>query len=906
MIHLHIKSEYSLLDSAARVADIPKKAAALGQSAAAITDTGVLFAAPQFFREAKKAGIKPILGLETKGAGVVLLCKNTEGYKNLCKIASDEKQDFGVIEKNGGGLIGLSGGRDSQIHNMMLGGSYNEAKKTVLRIKAAADEFYIEVSNHGLPEEAAVFPLYLRLSEETGCGLCATNDVYYTEKSDSETRELLLRIKTGVILTAKDSGSLPCDEFYIKSNEEMAKLFQKQTEAIENTEKIAAQCNFGFEQIADGIHLPKFALKNNITSEKYLAALAEKGAIKRYGGVITAEIKERLFYELSVIEKMGFTDYFLIVWDFVKFAKQSGIPVGPGRGSGAGSLVAYCIGIMNIDPIRYGLLFERFLNTERVSLPDFDIDFGNERREEVKDYVINKYGADCTSGIVTFGTLAAKNAVRDVVRILGLPYASGSYLSDRIPDKGTINIFKKNGKWTETDPTLIKILETAEKIEGYPKNASTHASGVVIADKPIINYLPVIKNGAAAATQYAMNELEPLGLVKIDFLGIKAPTVIDDTVKSINKYRPDFTEDKIPFDDKKTFEMYSIGETAGIFQFESEGISNLLRRIKPRNIEDIIAAVALFRPGPMDKIPEYLENRKNPGRIKYLHPLLKDILAETYGVAIYQEQVMKIARVMAGFSYGRADLLRRAMSKKNIDIMEREREAFIEGAAKNGVSAGIAETVYADIEKFAGYAFNKSHAAAYAYISYKTAYLKANYPTEYFAALLSSVSDSNKKIAFYAFEMKKQRIRLLPPDILMSERKFTSEKQGEIRFGLCAVKGIGERAADEIVKIRSTNEITSCEDFCKLADLNILSRKTIESLVLSGAFDRFKKSRKQLIRYLPFYIDAADEARYRNVAGQTDFFSMGGGNIKTEEKHIEEFSRDEINNLSLEYCGTVF
>jgi DNA polymerase-3 subunit alpha len=906
MIHLHIKSEYSLLNSAARVADIPKKAASLGQTAAAITDAGVLFGAPQFFREAKKAGIKPVLGLETKGAGVVLLCKDILGYKNLCKIASDEKQDFSVIEKNGGGLIGLSGGRGSQIHNMLLCGAYNEAKKTVLRIKAALDEFYIEISNHGLSEEAAVFPLYLRLSEETECELCATNDVYYTDKSGSETRELLMRIKTGTILTVKDSGSLPCNEFYMKSESEMAELFKNHPEAIQNTEKIAAQCNFDFEQISDGIHLPKFVVPKNLTSEKYLAALAEKGAVKRYGGALTAEIKERLFYELSVIEKMGFTDYFLIVWDFVKFAKQNGIPVGPGRGSGAGSLVAYCIGIMNIDPIRYGLLFERFLNPERVSLPDFDIDFGNERREEVKEYVIKKYGADCTSGIVTFGTLAAKNAVRDVVRILGLPYASGNYLSERIPDKGTISIFKRDGKWTETDPTLIKILETAEKIEGYPKNASTHASGVVITDKPIIEYLPVLKNGGVSATQYAMNELEPLGLVKIDFLGIKAPTVIDDTVKSIRKYNPGFTEDKIPFDDKKTFEIFAAGETAGIFQFEKEGITNLLRRIRPRNIEDIIAAVAIFRPGPMDKIPEYLENRKNPAGIKYLHPTLRDILAETYGIAIYQEQVMKIARVMAGFSYGRADLLRRAMSKKNLDIMEREREAFLAGAAKNGVSVSVAETVYADIEKFAGYAYNKSHAAAYAYISYKTAFLKANYPTEYFAALLSSVSDSTKRIAFYASEMKKQRIRLLPPDILLSDRKFTPENTGTVRFGLSAVKGIGERAADEIVRIRKTGEITSCEGFCKLADLNILSRKTIESLVLSGAFDRFGKSRKQLIRYLPLYLDAADEARYRNAPGQTDFFSMAGGSSKTEEKHIQEFSREEINNLSMEYCGTVF
>ncbi|MDR0992743.1 MAG: DNA polymerase III subunit alpha [Ruminococcus sp.] len=906
MVHLHIKSEYSLLRSAARVADIPKKAASLGQSAAAITDAGVLYGAPLFFREAKKNGIKPILGLETKGAGVVLLCKNTAGYKNICKIASDENQDFGIIEANGGGLIALSGGGNSGIHKMLLGGQYNEAKRTVLRLKSAVDEFYLEICDHGLREEADVFPLYLRLSEETGCELCAANDVYYTEKSDAETRELLLRIQTGTILTAKDSGSLPCDEYYIKSESEMPPLFDKYPEALANTEKIAAQCSFDFDEISGGIHLPRFTAPKNLSSAAYLSALAEKGAMRRYGEGLTPEIRERLFYELSVIDKMGFTDYFLIVWDFVKFAKQSGVPVGPGRGSGAGSLVAYCIGIMNIDPIRYGLLFERFLNPERVSLPDFDIDFGNERREEVKDYVIKKYGADCTAGIVAFGTLAAKNAVRDVVRILGLPYASGNYLSNRIPFQGTISQFRNGGKWTETDPVLIKILETAEKIEGYPKNASTHASGVVIADKPLTEYLPVIKNGGVTSTQYTMGELEALGLVKIDFLGIKAPTVIDDTAKSIRKHLPDFSDDRIPFDDKAAFEMFSSGETAGIFQFESEGITNLLRRIAPRNIEDIIAAIALFRPGPMDKIPEYLENRKNPAKIKYLHPLLCDILAETYGVAVYQEQVMKIARVMADFSYGRADLLRRAMSKKNAAIMQSEHKAFIEGAAKKGVSEKIAETVFADIEKFAGYAFNKSHAAAYAYISYKTAYLKAHFPTEFFAALLSSVAGSAEKIAYYAREMRKQRIFLLPPDILLSERKFVPEKNGEIRFGLSAVKGIGDRAADEIVRIRETSEITSCEDFCKLADFNILSRKTIEALVLAGAFDRFGKSRRQLMRYLPFYMDAADAASYRNVAGQTDFFSISGATAKTDEKQIQEFSREEINNLSLEYCGIVF
>jgi DNA polymerase-3 subunit alpha len=906
MVHLHVKTEYSLLMSAARISDIPKRAAALGQTAAAITDAGVLFGAPQFFREAKNAGIKPILGLEMKGTGVVLLVKNAVGYKNICFIASDENQNRSVLKGRGKGLIGLSGGRNSVIYRLLTDGAFNEAKKAVFELKAETDEFYIEITNHGLPEESAVLPLVLKLSAETGCPLCASNDVYFTEKSDALTREMLLRIKTGTILSAKDSESLENDEYYIKSEDEMMTLFRDCPEAVRITDKIAEECTFDFDEISGGIHLPKFSVPKDIPPERYLTALAEKGAMKRYGDKLSDEIKERLSFELSVIHKMGFTDYFLIVWDFIKFAKSEGIPVGPGRGSGAGSLVAYSIGITGVDPIRHGLLFERFLNPERVSLPDFDIDFGDERRDEVREYVKNRYGADRTAGIITFGTLAAKNAVRDVVRILGMPVSAGDYLSKRISFGGKIAMFYQNGKCTETDPAIVKILEAAGKIEGYPKNASTHAAGVVISDKPLTEYLPVSFAGNNATTQFPMSDLEPLGLVKMDFLGLKTLTVIDDTVKAVKKRIPGFSEEQIPLDDKSVFLMFSRGETAGVFQFESEGITNLIRRIEPRNIEDLITAVSLYRPGPMDKIAEYLENRKNPKKIKYLHPLLRGILEETYGVAIYQEQVLKIAREMSGFTYGRADLLRRAMSKKKIAVMEAERAAFLDGAKQNGVSESVAATVYSDIEKFAGYAFNKSHAAAYAYISYRTAYLKTHFPAEFFAALLTSVSYSSEKIAFYKNEMKKQGIKILPPDITRSERKFTAESGSQIRFGLSAVKGIGDRAAEEIIKIRNENKIDSCESFCKNSDINIISRKALESLVLTGAFDVFGKPRRQLMRYLPLYLDAAVRINVRNIAGQTDFFSMSKKEPQTEERNIPEFSKEEIKNFELQYCGITF
>jgi DNA polymerase-3 subunit alpha len=907
MVHLHIKSEYSLLYSAARVADIPKAAASLNQTAVAITDKGVLYGGPQFFRAAKNAGVKPILGLEMKGSGGVLLCKNAEGYKNLCKIASDEKQNRSAVINQGAGLIGLSGGRGSEIYKLILDGSFNEAKEAVNEMKSALDEFYIEIFSHNLPEEKAALPLLVRLASDTNCPLCATNDVYFTERKDSETREILLRIKTGTILAAKDSESLPNDEFYIKSTEDITALLQGFPEAIDNTDKIAAACSFDFSEIEGGNHLPRFEVPKGLPAVQYLTALAEKGAIKRYGENLTDEIKERLAFEISVIDKMGFTDYFLIVWDFIKFAKAGGIPVGPGRGSGAGSLAAYCIGITNIDPIKYGLLFERFLNPERVSLPDFDIDFGDERRDEVKDYVTLRYGKDCTAGIITFGTLAAKNAVRDVVRVLGLPVNTGDYLSKKIAFGGKIaNFRREGGNFVETDPTLIRILETAEKIEGYPKNASTHAAGVVIADKPLTSYIPVSYAYGTATTQFTMGELEPLGLVKMDFLGLKTLTVIDNTVRAIKKRVPDFSEDKINTQDKAVFAAFSRGETDGIFQFESEGITNLVTRIRPRCLEDLIAAVSLYRPGPMDKIAEFLENRKNPQKIKYLHPLLRDILDETCGVAIYQEQVMKIARVMAGFTYGRADLLRRAMSKKKLDIMEREKAAFLEGAERNGVSKKVAETIYSDIEKFAGYAFNKSHAAAYAYISYQTAFLKTHYPTEFYAALLTSVSGDDRKTEIYYAEMKKRHIKLLPPDIIRSGVGFEAEESGVIRFGLSNIKGVGSRAAEGISALRSEHRIASPEDFCKQIDTNIISRKTVESLILAGAFDSFGKSRKQLMRYLPFYFDAAAESRYKNVAGQTDFFSIGADPKKTDEKTIPEFSSEEMKNFANFYCGITF
>ncbi|MDR0947227.1 MAG: DNA polymerase III subunit alpha [Ruminococcus sp.] len=906
-VHLHAKTEYTLLTSALRIKDYVKRVKALGQTAAAVTDRGVLYGVPEFINACKREGIKPIIGCETTPDGILLLCKNDTGYKNLIKISSGggfHVTDLNAYDLNG--LIGLSGGKDSLINRLMLDGEYREAKKIITKIKDLFDEFYIEILNHGLREEAAVLPLYIRLSNETECKLCATNDVCYTDKDGYETEQILTAIRKNRSVMQKDPDDIKNDSYYVKSYDEMIEAFPEMADAVEITNEIAENCNVTSIGSSE-IHLPHFEIPGSPNNKDFLSALCHKGAKKRYGENLNTEIINRLNFELETINNMGLTDYFLIVWDFVKFAKTNSIPVGPGRGSGAGSLAAFCTGITNTDPIRYNLLFERFLNPERVTLPDFDIDFGDERRGEVIDYVINKYGVDYTAGIVTFGTLAAKNSIRDVCRVTGMPYSAGDYLAKELSKFGInakLSDLKINGEWKETDPQLVKLLSFAEKCEGFPKNASTHAAGIVITDKPVTDYVPTVKNNDMTVTQYPMTELEALGLVKMDFLGLKALTVIDDTVSAIKIYNKNFSADKIPENDPETYRMLCLGDTAGVFQFESEGITSLLRRVNPSCIEDLIAVIALYRPGPMDSIPSFLENRRRPREIRYAHPILREVLAETYDVIVYQEQVMLLARKMASFTLGRADILRRAMSKKKTDVMEHEKSAFIEGCKKNNIGEGIALDIFSQIEKFASYAFNKSHAAAYAELSYKTAYLKRHFPAEFFAAQISAFCQSSTKLNFYVNAARRFNIKFLPPDILTSERKFKAVTRDTILFGFGALKGVGDIAIDEILSLRKREEITSCEDFCAKCDAEAVSRQTVESLIQAGAFDRFSVSRRHLMQYAAMYIDNVKWQKMRNISGQVSIFESGA-KPQTQQKFLPEFDEPTKRQFQADILGVI-
>ncbi len=912
-VHLHLHTEYSLLDGACRIGRLMEAVRGQGQQAVAITDHGVMYGVIDFYRAAKKNGIKPIIGCEVYVARrtrfdrvheldaepyhLVLLCENNTGYQNLMALVSKAwiegfyskpRVDPELLEQHSEGLIALSACLAGQIPRELASNDYAAAKETALRYEKifGHGNFFLELQDHGIREQKLVNAQLLTLSKETGIPLVATNDCHYIEREDSRMHRILLCIQTNHTIEDKDGMEFASDQFYLKSEEEMRALFPQ--EACDNTVRIAGRCQVEFE--FGHTRLPRFDTPNGQENTAYFRDQCYQGLRRRYGEHPDPKVTERLEYELKVIESMGYVNYYLIVHDFVRYAKSVGIPVGPGRGSGAGSLAAYCIGITGIDPIRYNLLFERFLNPERVSMPDFDIDFSDERRPEMIDYVVRKYGADHVAQIVTFGTMAARGSIRDVGRAMAIPYAVVDGVAKLVPMEPGITLEKalKASKELrsryENDPQIRELIDMARRVEGMPRNASTHAAGVVITDKPVSDYVPLAKNGDAVVTQYTMTTLEELGLLKMDFLGLRNLSVIHDAEESIRAREPDFNIQKIPIDDPRVYEMLSAGSTDGVFQFESAGMRSVIMQLRPENIEDLIAVISLYRPGPMESIPRYIENRHHPERVTYRHPLLKGILDVTYGCIVYQEQVMQIFRTLAGYSLGRADIVRRAMSKKKADVMERERKIFlygltaedgtveVEGCVRRGVDEDTAKTIFGEMESFASYAFNKSHAAAYALLSYQTAWLKCHDPREYMAALLTSVLDNTNKVAAYIAECTRLGIRVLPPNVNQSGRGFTVVGK-DIRFGLLAVKNLGDGFLRGLIQEREQNgKFESFYQFCKRMYGRDLNRRALESLVKCGALDSLDYNRRQMLESVPAVLEKLDYDRRRNVEGQMGFF----------------------------------
>ena len=874
-VHLHLHTQYSLLDGACRFGQLFDAAKANGQTAVAITDHGNMFGAIEFYKEAKKHGIKPIIGCEVYVAvrsrhdkvhsidserhHLVLLCENETGYKNLIKMVSEAwtsgfyvkpRVDKELLEKYHEGIIALSGCLAGEIARKLVARDYDGAKQTALWYNSVFGQgnYYLEMQNHGLKEQLEIIPMLAKLSEETGIPLVATNDVHYVKKEDAKTQKVLICIQTNHTIDEETGIEFGTDDFYLKNESEMLELFNNYPQAVKNTQIIADRCNVEFE--FHKTKLPHFDVPDGRDHFDYFREKCYEGLYKNYGENPDKKYTERLDYELSVIKNMGYVDYFLIVADFINYAKSNDIPVGPGRGSGAGSIAAYCMGITGIDPMKYNLIFERFLNPERVSMPDIDVDFCYVRREEVIDYVIRKYGADHVAQIVTFGTMAARAAIRDVGRVLGIAYNTVDAVSKQIPRELDITIDKalrKNSelrKMYDSDPKIKELVDLAKAVEGMPRHASKHAAGVVITDKPVSEYVPLAKNDDSVVTQYTMPTIEELGLLKMDFLGLRTLTVIDDCVKAVREREPSFSIKNIPLDDEKTYDLFRNGDTYGVFQCESAGLRRVLSRLKPNNLEDIIAVISLYRPGPMDSIDTYIENRHNPERVKYKTEMLRPILEVTNGCMVYQEQVMEIFRSLAGYSLGRADIVRRAMSKKKHDVMEKERTTFIEGCGKNGISKETANSIFDDMTSFASYAFNKSHSAAYALVAYQTAYLKCHYPAEFMAALMTSVIDWTDKVTMYISECNRMGIEVLRPDVNFSQAQFTTDF-GKIRFGLLAVKNLGRNFIDAIYKERCLNgKYTSLYDFVKRVYSKDFNKRAVESLIKCGALDSFSLNRR--------------------------------------------------------------
>ena len=917
-VHLHVHTEYSLLDGACRLDRLCSVAKERGQNAIAITDHGNLFGAVDFYKAAKKHGIKPIIGCEVYVAArsrfdkvhgidsnrhhLVLLCENETGYKNLIKLVSSAwvdgfytkpRIDRELLKKYHEGLIALSACLAGEIPKLILNSEYLKAKETALWYSSlfGKDHYYLEMQNHDIPEQVIVNEALIRLSNETGIPLVATNDVHYVNKEDAHTQKILICIATNHTIDEENSLEFTSDNFYLKTEQEMRILFSNTQQAIDNTQKIADMCNFDFE--FGKTKLPNFIVPQGYSHYEYFKMKCYEGLENRYGKTPDSLYIDRLEYELSVIENMGYVDYFLIVADFIQYARDNGIPVGPGRGSGAGSICAYCMGITNVDPIKYNLIFERFLNPERVSMPDIDVDFCYERRQEVIDYVINKYGYDHVSQIITFGTMAARAAIRDVGRAMGMPYAAVDNVAKKIPRTLGITIEKALNESDElkalyeSDEKTKELIDTAKSVEGMPRNSSTHAAGIVITDRPVSDYVPLAKNDESVLTQFTMTTIEELGLLKMDFLGLRTLTVINDCVKMVKKKNPDFDIESISYDDKKVYELFTNGLTDGVFQCESSGMKSVFMRLKPTNLEDIIAVISLYRPGPMDSIDSYIQNRHNPEFIRYKTPMLKNILDVTYGCMVYQEQVMQIFRSLAGYSLGRADIVRRAMSKKKHKVMEEERAFFCDGCAKNGISNQIANEIFDDMSSFASYAFNKSHAAAYAVVAYRTAYLKCYYPCEFMAALLTSVLDNSDKVANYIDDCKKNGIDILPPNVNYTYKNFTVEPNGKkaIMFGLLAIKNLGHDFIDTIISERERNgKFTSFYSFCKRVHGKGFNRRVVESLIKSGALDGLGNNRQEMLLNLSNVIDDLDSTKRRNLDGQIGFFDLMSNDAATEFK----------------------
>ena len=939
--HLHVHTEYSLLDGACRIERLLDAAKEMGQTAVAITDHGCMYGVVEFYKAAKKRGIHPILGCEVyvarrtrfdkvheldgENRHLVLLCENETGYHNLLALVSKAwvegfyskpRVDLDLLREHHEGLIALSACLAGEIPRALTRGDYEGAREAALRYEGifGRGNFYLELQDHGMAEQKRINPQLIRLSRETGIPLVATNDCHYIAPEDSRMHRVLLCIQTGRTIEDENAMEFGSEEFYFKSEEEMRALFPDVPEAADNTVKIAQRCQVELE--FGKTKLPAFFTPDGSDNLEFFRRLCQEGLARRYGENPPQEYRDRLEYEIRVISQMGYVNYYLIVWDFIRYARSVGIPVGPGRGSGAGSLAAYCVGITNVDPMRYDLLFERFLNPERVSMPDFDIDFSDERRDEIIGYVVDKYGADHVAQIVTFGTMAARGALRDVGRALNIPYNKVDQVAKLVPlSLGmTLDTAMKQSKElrekVEADPQVKELWDMARKVEGMPRHASTHAAGVVITDKPVMDYVPLSKNDDAMVTQYTMTAIEELGLLKMDFLGLRNLSVIDHAEKLVRRREAGFSIEAAPEDDGAVFRMLSEGHSEGVFQLESPGMKRLLVQAQPACVEDLIAIISLYRPGPMQFIPQYLESRKNPESVHYRHPLLRPILEPTGGCIIYQEQVMQIFRDLAGYSLGRADIVRRAMAKKKHDVLEREREVFlhgqqredgtweVDGCLRRGVDQQTALELFKEIESFASYAFNKPHAAGYAVVAYQTAYLKCHYPCEYMAALLSSVLGQTGKVAEYIEECGRLGISVLPPHVNYSDMGFTVVGKS-IRFGLLAVKNLGRNVIARMVEERrGGGEFTSFYNFCKRMAGRDLNRRAIESLVKCGALDGLGNNRREMLLAVERVLDSLEADKRRNVEGQMGFFDAPGsaqGGEPPLEKTEDFFAADKLN-----------
>ena len=946
--HLHVHTEYSLLDGSNKIKEYVARVKELGMNSAAITDHGVMYGVIDFYREARKQGINPILGCEVYVAPnsrfdrevtggddryyhLVLLAENNEGYENLTKIVSKgfvegyyykPRVDKELLRTYHKGIIALSACLAGEVPRYLTKGMYEEAKDRALEYQEifGKGNYFLELQDHGIPDQQLVNQQLMKLSQETGIELVATNDVHYTYADDEKAHDILLCIQTGKKLSDENRMRYEGGQYYVKSEEEMAALFPYARQALENTQKIADRCSV---EIEFGVtKLPKYDVPEGYTSWEYLQKLCYEGLDQRYR-TPSQELKDRLAYELDTIRHMGYVDYFLIVWDFIKYAKDHGIAVGPGRGSAAGSIVSYCLGITTIDPIHYQLLFERFLNPERVSMPDIDVDFCYERRQEVIDYVTRKYGKDCVAQIVTFGTLAARGVIRDVGRVMDLPYAYVDSIAKMIPQELGITIDKalqmnpELRKLYESDETVTHLIDMAKRLEGLPRHCSMHAAGVVICQKPVEEYVPLSRAAdGTITTQFIMTTLEELGLLKMDFLGLRTLTVIQNAVQLARKKQPDLQIDKIDYNDKAVLDYIGTGKTEGIFQLESGGMKNFMKELQPHSLEDVIAGISLYRPGPMDFIPQYIRGKNDRSSITYDCPQLEPILAPTYGCIVYQEQVMQIVRDLAGYTLGRSDLLRRAMSKKKAAVMEKERKTFVygdeetgvPGCIKNGIDEQTANKIYDEMIDFAKYAFNKSHAAAYAVVSYQTAWLKYYYPVEYMEALMTSVIDNPTKVAEYIYVCRQMGIKILPPDINKGEADFSVDG-GDIRYGLAAIKSIGRPVIRAIVNDRKElGEFRNLEDFItRISSRELMNKRLVENLIKAGALDVLGGTRKQFMSIYIQIVDHMQQEKKNSMVGQMSLFDMVSEEQKEEFQirmpDVGEYTKENLLGFEKEVLG---